>query len=147
MAYSRAFTDVFFMQRDPDLANGATEALATHHTNGLLRGQPLDAVVDRYVDPQPVSGQSFSVEQLSLVNRINLISGDESAFIRSLVAALLLVAEDHRQGELDPILSPSLIWQRVDDEAWLVSQLARIKADGTTVAEIDEMISIILADL
>ncbi|MEZ4362401.1 MAG: hypothetical protein R3B48_19585 [Kofleriaceae bacterium] len=146
VAYADVFPEVFLAQRDLELTRRAAEALAAHHVGGVLQGQPLDQVIATYVthanEPRPLS-----VDQLSLVNRINLLANDASVPRSALVAALLLIDEDHRQGERDATLSPSLIWQHVHDAAWLVAELVRVKADGTTAAELDAQISAIVAGL
>jgi hypothetical protein len=146
-AYADAFTDVFLMQRDLAVTRSAVEALAAHHRDGLLQGQPLDAVIAKYVTPLPAPDRPLSVEQLSLLNQINLLAGDPSKPRPALVAALLLVDEDHRQGEQDATLSCPLIWQHVTDATWLVSQLVRVKADGTTVAQVNAAIASIVASI
>jgi hypothetical protein len=146
-AYADAFTEVFLMQRDLDLSRSAVEALAVHHVDGVLRGHPLDQVIANHVTVRPAPDRSLSVDQLSLVNQINLLANDMTAPRPALVAALLLIDEDHRQGEQDATLSCALIWQHVTDYAWLVSQLVRVKADGTTEAQINATISSIVASL
>lgn len=146
-AYADAFTDVFLMQRDLVLTRGAVEALAAHHADGLLRGQPLDLVIATYVTVVPAPDRRFSVEQLSLINQINLLAGAPSAPRTALVAALLLIDEDHRQGEQDGAISCSQILQHVTDTTWLVSQLVRLKADGTTVAGVNAMLASIVASI
>ncbi len=146
MAYAAAFGDVFFRIGDADLARSALEALATHHVNGILTGHPLDAVINSHVasrDP----GHPFAVDQLTLINQINLLSNDMSKPRHALVAALLLIDEDHRQVEADPTLSSPAIWDHIGDVPWLVSQLVRIKADGTTAVQVDAVIDSIVASL
>jgi hypothetical protein len=146
-AYADAFTDVFLAQSDIDLAKIALDALAVHHIEGQLRGQPLDAVIAKYVTALPAPDRPLAVEQLALINQLNLIAGDTTTPRQPLVAALLLVDEDHRQGEQDATLSCPLIWQHVTDTAWLVSQLVRIKADGTTEAQVNALIAAIVASI
>lgn len=146
-AYAQTFADVFLAQRDADLAQVAVDGLAVHHVRGVLRGQPLDTVIDQYVNLQPTADRPMSMDQLGVINRINLIAGDASISRTALVAALLLLDEDHRQGELDAALSPAVIWQRAHDGGWLVSQIVRLKANGTTEAQIRELIATIVAAL
>jgi hypothetical protein len=145
--YGAAFADVFYAQRDADLAQVAVDGLAVHHVHGILRGQPLDTVIDRHVDTQPTADRPMSVDQLSVINRVNLIASDASVSRTALVAALLLLDEDHRQGEVDAALSPAVIWQHVHDAGWLVSQVVRLRADGTTEAQLNELIATIVAAL
>jgi hypothetical protein len=145
-AYAEAFTEVFLLQRDLEFARSASETLAARHVSGVLRGYPLDPVIASYVI-RPNESHPLSVEQLSLVNRINLRSGDASVPRAALVAALLLIDEDHRKGEQDATLSCPLIWQHISDVAWLVAELARIKADGTTAADLNAQISAIVASV
>lgn len=145
-AYAIAFGEVFFRTEDAELARTALEVLSVHHLHGILRGQPLDTVVAQYVaskDPD----RPFTVDQLSLINQVNLSANDESKPRRALVAALLLLDEDHRQAEADPTLSSAAIWDHVEDAPWLVSQLVRVKADGTTAAHIEAVIDGIVASL
>jgi len=89
----------------------------------------------------------FAMNQLTLINQINLLANDMSKPRRALVAALLLIDEDHRQAEADPTLSSPVIWEHIGDAPWLVSQLVRIKADSTTAAEVDALIDRIVAKL
>lgn len=146
-AYADAFTQVFVLQQDRDLSNAAVEALGLHHVDGLLRGQPLDAVIAKYVNPIPTPDQPLSMEQLALINQISLLSGDTSTPRQPLVAALLVIDEAHRQGDQDATLSAPLIWQHITDTAWLVSQLVRIKADGTTEDQVNAVIATIVATI
>jgi hypothetical protein len=145
--YASSFADVFFAQRDAEVADIAVNGLADHHEHGILRGQPLDRVIDQYVNTQPTAARPMSMDQLNLINRINLLAGDPSVSRGALVAALLLINEDHRQGEVDLLLSSSSIWQRVHDREWLVSQLVRLGPDDMTEAQISELIANIVASV
>ena len=134
-AYASAFVDVFFMQRDIELSKLALEGLAAHHTNGLLQGQPLDKLVAFYTSRSPDQTHPYAVDQLCLINQINLLSNNAGASRRALIAALMLIDEDHRQQEQDPTISTTLIWQHVGDADWLVQQYVRLKGNGTTADE------------
>ena len=101
-AYGSAFPDVFYAQLASSLRDSAREALAVSHEDAILTGQPLDAVITQYVRQVQAAGKAFSMEQLRLINQINLIAHARAAELRPLVAALLLLAEDHRRGEEDP---------------------------------------------
>jgi hypothetical protein len=133
-AYGPAFAEVFFAQRTPVLRDTAREALAVHHDSGVLRGHPLDPVIAQHVVRTDL-GQGFTMEQLRLVNQINLLSADTTLPRVPLVAALLLIDEDHRHDQEDPELSIPAIWAHVHDTTWLVAQYVRVKADGTTAAD------------
>ena len=78
----------------------------------------------------------MSMDQLCLVNQINLISNNATASRQALVAALLVINEDHRQAEPDPTLTPQTVWSHVSDLTWLVTRFVALKADGTTDAQV-----------
>ena len=87
------------------------------------------------------------MEQLRLINQINLISNGVAASPRPLVAALLLLAEDHRRGEQDTALSCGAIWAHVHDLDWLVSHYVQVKADGSTAHDVLTLIESIVASI
>jgi hypothetical protein len=145
-AYAVAFGDLFHLQSDIHLSKDAHESLAVRHLENFLRGQPLDTVIARYVtlsDPD----RPYSMDQLSVVNRINLMSNLPDVTRQPLVAALLLIDEDHKHAENDPTLSPAVIWSHVGDLTWLVSRYVQRRADGTTDAEVRALLDSIVASL
>jgi hypothetical protein len=146
-AYATAFIEVFLMQRDIALSPVALEGLAVHHQKAVLRGQALDAVIANYASRSPDEDHPYSVDQLCLINQINLISNTAGSSRRALVAALLLIDEDHRQLEQDTTLSPPLIWQHISDADWLVSQYVRLKADGITLDQANAQVDSIVASI
>jgi hypothetical protein len=135
------------MQSDINLTKDAHLALAAAHVDNVLRGQPLDAVVDKYVTTTPDPDHPMSMDQLCLVNQINLISNNTALSRQALVAALLLISEDHRQVEPDPTLTPTVIWSHVGDLTWLVTRYVGLKADGTTDAQVRAQIDSIVASI
>ena len=145
--YGDAFIDVYSMQRNVDIARDAVTALAAHHEDGVLKGQPLDVVIATYVLRPPDADNPYSPELLSLINQVNLLSNDLSVARQALVAALLLIDEDHQQHHADATLSFSLIWDHVADQSWLVSQYVRIKGNGMTTDQANTMIDGIVASL
>lgn len=146
-AYATAFADLFYMQSEITLTKRAHEALAAAHVNNLLRGQPLDEVIDKYVTTAPDPDHSMSMDQLCLINQINLISSNATVPRQALVAALLLITEDHRQAEPDPTLTPLAVWSHVSDLTWLVTRFVALKADGTTDAQVRAQIDSIVASI
>jgi len=143
-AYGRAFADVFYAQRDPELATDALEALATNHQDGILRGHAFDRVVEntvlRAVDPS----RPFSMDQLRLINQLNLLAHGPAAPREPLVAALLLLEEDHRRAGEDAELSVARIDEHRNDTTWLVAQVVRLTGGDTTEAAVHELIDSIL---
>jgi hypothetical protein len=135
------------MQRYVDVAKDAVLALSAHHENGVLKGQPLDAVIATYVLRPPDSDNPFSPELLSLINKVNLVSNNQGVSRQALVAALLLIDEDHQQHHADATLSFSLIWDHVGDQPWLVSQYVRIKGNGMTTDQANAVITGIVANI
>jgi hypothetical protein len=146
-AYGSAFPDVFYAQLDSDLRDSAREALAMSHTDAVLTGQPLDAVITWHVLQAPQPGEAFSMEQLRLINQINLLAPVAAAAPRPLVAALLLLAEDYRRGEQDPALTCAALWAHVHDLDWLVAHYVRVRADGSTAQDALTLIDRILASI
>lgn len=144
-SYEGAFSAVYYAQSNANLAKDAFAALSAHHDAGVLRGQPLDQVIQKYV--RIPAAQPLSVEQMALVNRINLRSNDDAASREALVGAVLLVDLDHHQQEQDPTLSCPLIWDHIADTTWLVAQYVRLKADGTTAGQALVLIDSIVATI
>jgi hypothetical protein len=144
-AYGNAFPDVFYAQLDPALRDRARDALAVSHEDAILKGQPLDTVIAQYVRQAP--DQALTMEELRLINQINLRSNQVAVPKQPLVAALLLLDEDHRLGEKDPDLSCVAIWSHIQDLDWLVSHYVRLKADGTTKKDVLAAINSILQSI
>jgi hypothetical protein len=76
-----------------------------------------------------------------------LIANNTGVSRQALVAALLLVNDDHRQAEPDPTLTPSVIWSHVSDLSWLVTRFVTLKADGTTEAQFRAQVDNIVASI
>lgn len=146
-AYGAAFTDVSYCQLDLALRDAAHAALAVAHADGVLQGQPLDKLVAQLVIQAPAATPELSMEQLRLINQINLLANDTTVSEVALVAALLVFAEDRRQGEADDQLTGFAIWSHVRDSQWLISQYVRVKADGTTEQDVRTMIDNLIASL
>jgi hypothetical protein len=144
-AYGNAFPDVFYAQLDPALRDRARDALAVSHEDGILEGQPLDTVIAAYV--RQVPDRALTMEELRLINQINLLLSQVAVPRQSLIAALLLLNEDHRLGEEDPDLSCVAIWSHVQDLDWLVSHYVHLKADRTTAKDVMATINSIVQSI
>jgi hypothetical protein len=129
-AYDGAFSDVYAAQLDPAIRDEARAALAVSHQEALLTGQPLDRVILRYVLQGGEIAVALGVEQLRLINRVALRWHAPAASREAMILALLLVAEDRRQGHSDASFSCFKVWEHIHDPSWLVTEYLRLTGGG-----------------
>lgn len=142
-AYGAVFGDLFYAALDASTEDAARAALAVSHHDSVLVGQPLDTIIAQYVLNQTPAPLTMS--ELRLLNQINLLSSQTALAREPLVAALLLIDLDRKQGHVDGQVYEAAIWAHVTDLTWLSAQFVRLKADGSTAQNLLDTIHGILS--